>query len=58
MIAREVFRTGTTTTGVFGESDEYSVSGDGQRWLFIETVPDAAAASLTVVTNWSETLKR
>jgi Tol biopolymer transport system component len=53
---RELLRTGTTTTGLFGESDEYSVSGDGQRWLFIETVPDAAAASLTVVTNWSETL--
>jgi Tol biopolymer transport system component len=55
---REVLRTGTTTVGLVGESDEYTVSGDGQRWLFIETVPDAAAASLTVVTNWSETLGR
>jgi len=53
---RELFRTGTVTTGVFAESSEYTVSADGQRFLMIDTVD--RSESLTVITHWSDTLKR
>ena len=38
--------------------DQYAVTADGQRFLVLAMVGDAASSTITVVLNWTAGLKK
>jgi Tol biopolymer transport system component len=46
-----------TRINVSGGRDQYAASGDGQRFLLLETVESQPVPPITVITNWHSLLK-
>lgn len=40
------------------DTDQYTVTGNGQRFLVLSPTEDAAPVPITVVLNWTSLLKR
>jgi Tol biopolymer transport system component len=53
-IPRQLFRTRLIPSAI---SDQYAVTGDGQRFLVLTPVGEASESPITVVMNWTAALK-
>lgn len=54
-IPRELFNTGLNVDPV---NDQYAVTPDGQRFLLLKPLTEAASTPITVVLNWTALLKK
>ncbi len=39
-------------------NDQYTVTPDGQRFLLLKPLPEAASTQITVVVNWASSLNK
>ena len=54
-VPRKLFRTSVSGDPTF---DQYAVTADGQRFLVLAPVGDAASSPITVALNWTAGLKK
>ncbi|MDA2925138.1 hypothetical protein MYX65_10915, partial [Acidobacteria bacterium AH-259-L09] len=57
-IPEALFETRYGESALFDLRNHYAVTDDGERFLIVTRVEEAAASPITVVLNWSEELKR
>ena len=54
---RPLFKTGIAAS-TNGASDQYVVTRDGQRFLMLDPAESVEPPSLTIITNWTNLLKK
>lgn len=54
---RPLFKTGIAAS-TNGTADQYVVTRDGQRFLMLDPAPSVEPPSLTIITNWTNLLKK